>query len=182
MIKLQKSHKTNRRLFRDILKVSDSGIKHIVDEMFSLQSCNPSDITPRCEGLLKLLQKYSKDHSKAVKSQLKRARSAQVFPVTRANDTTNSGGQPHVALRSIADASWYVPDRVTLESTFRGKVDLLKFPVELVQSFQDLFSRLKYGGMLLSAVVQEKLEPRGTKVGDVPMEEDLTTRMLYISK
>lgn len=120
------------------------------------------------------------DEVRFTTSQFMRLMFARIFPVIKADSTYNEA-LPRIVYRALKDPDWYIPDRLTLESAFRGRIDLLNLPVKAVQSYSCFFSRLKCHTLYLSHVIIEAVEAQGLKVRDMVKEGELNTRLKYIS-
>lgn len=103
----------------------------------------------RCGDVLSLLRHFLTKGSQLDEGEIRRISTTHAFPVLEVSDASKA--EPRIALRSLDDGGWYVPDRTTLESAFRGKVDLLKLSVKSVWSLDCVFERLgykKYGSLV----------------------------------
>ncbi|RYP37876.1 hypothetical protein DL767_002748 [Monosporascus sp. MG133] len=112
--------------------------------------------------------------------QINRIQSAPVFPILEQGD--GSEEESGIALRSVYDTDWYIPDSATLEAAFRDKVDMLSLPVKSVRMLRGLFEGLGCEDMFLSIAVEETVEPSGMCIRDMPREDNLKTRLRYISQ
>ncbi|RYP69608.1 hypothetical protein DL770_008214 [Monosporascus sp. CRB-9-2] len=112
--------------------------------------------------------------------QIDRIQSAPVFPILEQRN--GSKEESGIALRSVDDADWYIPDSATLETAFRGKVDMLSLPVKSARMLRGLFEDLGCKDMFLSSAVEETVEPSGTCICDRLREDNLKTRLGYISQ
>jgi hypothetical protein len=134
----------------------------------------------RFEELVSLLNRYCSKSSPLNGRQINALRSARVFPVLRASETSQQGTD--IDLRSLDDdTDWYIADKTTLDCAFRGKVDILALSVKSFLMLAELFGQLKCGGRYLSSAVVEEVIPRGECIRDHRVEQDLKTRLKYAS-
>lgn len=133
----------------------------------------------RCEELLSLLNSFLTKGSRLDDREVRSIATARAFPVLEASDASQA--EPNIVSRSLDGGGWYIPDRTTLESAFRGKVDLLNLSVKSVRSLNCVFKELDCEDMVLSSAVEETAEPRGPSIRDMLKEQDLKTRLKYIS-
>lgn len=166
-------------MFCDFLGVEPAGIRYVVDEFCSLSNGCFEDLVQRCEELLLLLNGFLTKGSELDDREIGRIATAHLFPVLEASDASQA--EPNIVWRSLDVGGWYIPDRTTLQSAFRGKVDLLNLSVKSVQSLDCVFKELGCEDMLLSSAVEETVEPRGTSIRDMLKEQDLKTRLKHIS-
>jgi len=178
VIRLKSRYKDCKTLFHDFLGVEPAGIGHVVDEFCSLSNESCQDPVLRCEELLSLLNSFLTKGSQLDDGEIERIRFARAFPVLNASDASQA--EPNIVLRSLYDGGWYIPDRTTLESAFRGKVDLLNLSVKSVQFLNCVFKELCCEAKALSSAVKETVEIRGEKIRDVSKEQDLEIRLKYI--
>ncbi|KAH7013105.1 hypothetical protein EDB80DRAFT_607184 [Ilyonectria destructans] len=170
-----------QKLFCDYLGVESANIKDVVDELCTIPEGPSEGIVQRCEELLTTLKGFLTLESEFTATQFLRVRHARVFPVLNAEHLTQPASESEVHLKSLQDLDWYIPDLLTLESAFRGKVDLLKFSVKSVTGLKSVFSKLRCQNLYLSSVVEETVMPQGLEVRDLMREQDLMTRLPYIS-
>ncbi|RYP88497.1 hypothetical protein DL769_000264 [Monosporascus sp. CRB-8-3] len=112
--------------------------------------------------------------------QIERIQAAPVFPILEKRDGPQE--ESGIALCSIDDRDWYIPDSPILESAFRDKVNMLSLPVKSVKMLRSLFQDLGCKDMFLSSAVKETVEPSGTCIRDRLREDDLKARLRYISQ
>lgn len=171
-----------QKLFCDYLGVESANIKDVVDELCTTPKGPSEGIVQRCEELLTTLKGFLMPESEFAARQFLRVRHARVFPVLNAEHLIQPASESEVHLKSLQDPDWYIPDLLTLEVAFRGKVDLLKFSVKSVTVLESVFSKLRCQNLYLSSVVEETVMPRGLKVRDLMREQDLMIRLPYISR
>ncbi|RYO93890.1 hypothetical protein DL762_000845 [Monosporascus cannonballus] len=178
VIKLKTHYRDCKNLFRSFLGVESAGTKHVVDE-FCSTSDDDDETAQRFEKLFSLLGDFHSSKSSLSDEQIERVQSAPVFPILEKGD--GSQEESGIALRSMDDMDWYIPDSATLETAFRGKVDMLSLPVKSVRMLRGLFEDLDCKNMFLSSAV-ETVEPSGTCIRDRLGEDNLKTRLRYISQ
>lgn len=83
-------------------------------------------------------------------------------------------------MRSLHDKGWYIPDIVTFESAFRGKIHMLAFPVQSTRALKGFFQDLGCAQEFLSAAVTRTVTPDGITVRNVCEEQNLRQRLRYI--
>ena len=176
VIKLKVVYGDCKKLFCDFLGVKVAGTKHFVDELCSISDEDDQAVS-RFQELFSWFQYYKHDLDD---KQIQRIKSASIFPVLDKED--DSLDVFCFSFRSVDDGDWYIPDRATLESAFRGKVDILSLPVKSVMMLRDIFEKLGCEDMFLSSAIEETVEPRGTSIRDKAREVDLKTRLKYISQ
>ena len=153
-----------------------AGVSHVVDELCSL---GLQEAPERWEGLLKLLDSHlTGRHGLDIASQ-RMLKSARIFPVLQADGASST--PQSVTLRALNEDGWYIPDRTTLESAFRGRVDILKISVPGVPKISKVIEAL--GGMskLLSRVVEVTVLPSGDQIRDVATEDEFVRRERHIA-
>lgn len=176
VIKLRKYYGDCKTLFCDFLGVKSANTQHVVNELCTI-SKGDDQVNQRFEELFTLLERYNSTKSGLNSYQIQRIRTAPVFPV---NTIVGLNGEPDIVLRSMDSSLWYIPDRATLESAFRGKAELLNLPVTSVRKLKDLFKNLRCEELFLSSAVEEEVTPCGTSVRDKVREHDLEIRLKYI--
>ncbi|KAH7302958.1 hypothetical protein B0I35DRAFT_500441 [Stachybotrys elegans] len=175
--KLSRRYSECKKLFCEFLDVAPAGVRHVVDELVSLQTNSPRDALQRFKGLMPALLDCIGDSS-ATTLELSRLLTANLFPVVKASGP--QAGNVMLCSGSPTD-EWYIPDRLTLEATLRGRVDMLALPVQEVKALSAVFSLPIFRDRYLSAVVQETVEPRGSITRDMDREKDLRARLRYIA-
>ncbi|RSM01630.1 hypothetical protein CDV31_011271 [Fusarium ambrosium] len=176
--KLSNRYGDCRKLFCNILGVGPASIENVADELCLLQEETSDGTAERCEELLTMLSERLTSGSEFPVTHYLRILHAKVFSVVKA---THGDVKSEVVLRSLHDADWYIPDRLTLEAAFRGKVDMLKFSVRVVNLLDSFFSRMNSRNKYLSVAIQETVEPRGSPIHDMSTERDLKIRVEYFS-
>ncbi|RTE79713.1 hypothetical protein BHE90_005765 [Fusarium euwallaceae] len=166
------------KLFCNILGVGPASIENVADELCLLQEETSDGTAERCEELLTMLSERLTSGSELPVTHYLRILHAKVFSVVKA---THGDVKSEVVLRSLHDADWYIPDRLTLEAAFRGKVDMLKFSVRVVNLLDSFFSRMNSWNKYLSVAIEETVEPRGSPIHDMSTERDLKIRVEYFS-
>ncbi|KPM41940.1 hypothetical protein AK830_g4632 [Neonectria ditissima] len=155
---------------------------HVVDELCSLHKENPDGIVQRCEELLTILKHYVAGEPDFPQPQMFRLKTTRMFPVLlKVRDISQAGAGPKVALRALSDESWYIPDRLTLEAAFQGKVNMLAFSLRSVNLLEPLFTKLGLEKKYLSLAVKETVEPRGTVIRDIARNNDLDIRAKHFA-
>ncbi|UPL02380.1 hypothetical protein LCI18_013314 [Fusarium solani-melongenae] len=167
-----------RRLFCNILGVGPASIENVADELCLLQEETPEAMAERCEELLTMLSERLASESELPVTHYLRVLHAKVFPVMT---VVNVEAKSDIVLRSLHDADWYIPDRLTLEAAFRSKVDILSFSVRVVNLLDPFFSRMNSRNKYLSSAIEETVERRGTPIRDMSTERDLKIRVQYFS-
>jgi hypothetical protein len=150
-----------------------------VHEFCSESRGNRQPAVQRFEKLCSTLARFVSQSRGLTTNQLARIRDAPVFPVLQSRD--GSQEDSGILWRSIRDGAWYIPDRITLESVFRGRIGILEMSVKSAKTLQPLFTALGCKTMFLSECVREVVEPRGNSIRDLPIERDLKTRLEHIS-
>ncbi|KAK7428051.1 hypothetical protein QQZ08_005483 [Neonectria magnoliae] len=182
-IRLDKVYSDCQKLFCDDLCVKPAGIEDVVDELCYLHEESPVGMLRRCEDLLMILQRHLPRESDIPRPLIEHLKYARIFPVLlKARDSSRPVTALGMVLKSLNDKYWYVPDRLTLETAFRGKVDILGFSLRSVKLFEPLFSKLGLQKKHLSSVVKETVDPRGTIIRDMPKDQDLNTRVEYFAR
>ncbi|KAI8712978.1 DUF3883 domain-containing protein [Fusarium sp. LHS14.1] len=176
--KLSNRYGDCRRLFCNILGVGPASIENVADELCLLHEETSDGMAERCEELLTMLSERLTAGSELPVTHYLRILHAKVFPVVTA---THVDAKSKMVLRSLHDADWYIPDRLTLEAAFRGKVNILNFPVKVVNVLDSFFSRMNSRSKYLSSAIEETVEPRGAKIQDMSAERDLKIRVQYFS-
>ncbi|KAM6516418.1 hypothetical protein FALCPG4_014601 [Fusarium falciforme] len=176
--KLSNRYGDCRKLFCNILGVGPASIENVADELCLLQEETSDGMAERCEELLAMLSERLTAGSELPVTHYLRILHAKVFPVVR---TQHPDTKSEMLLRSLHDADWYIPDRLTLEAAFRGKVNILNFPVRVVNLLDSFFSKMNSRNKYLSSAIEETVEPRGTSIHDMSTERDLKIRVQYFS-
>lgn len=180
VITLRSYYRDCKRLFVTVLKVKEAGLSHVLHDFCCTFEGNQQRAVQRFEKICSELARFRPRRRDLDPNQLKSIRRARVFPILPSGD--NAQKDSGLRWRSIRDGGWYIPDKITLESVFRGKIGLLNIPVKSVGNLQDLFSALDCTSLLLSNCVRETVEPRGNPIRDVVMEKELKTRLEHISQ
>lgn len=167
-----------RKLFCNILGVGPASIENVADELCLLHEETSDGMAKRCEELLTMLSERLTAGSELPVTHYLRILHAKVFPVVRA---VHVDVKSEIVLRSLHDADWYIPDRLTLETAFQGKVNILDFSVRVVNLLDSFFKRMNSRGKYLSSAIEETVEPRGTRIHDLSTERDLKIRVEYFS-
>jgi hypothetical protein len=178
VINLATHYRDCKKLFRGILEVPPANTEHVVDEFCTISKAS-NQAVQRFEEMFSLLAAYH-DKSPIDDHQYNMIQSAPVFPILE--KTGGSQEEPSIVMRSIRGKDWYIPDKTTLYSAFRGKIDLLNLPVKLVRKFRGLFTALHCEDIFLSSAVQEEVESNGMGVRDQLREISLEIRLKYISQ
>ncbi|KAJ4179707.1 hypothetical protein NW755_012264 [Fusarium falciforme] len=167
-----------RKLFCNILGIGPASIENVADELCLLQEETSEGMAKRCEELLTMLSERLTAGSELPVTHYLRILHAKVFPIVRA---AHADAKSEIILRSLHNADWYIPDRLTLEAAFRGKVNILNFSVRVVNVLDCFFSRMNSRSKYLSSAIEETVEPRGTSIHDMSTERDLKIRVQYFS-
>lgn len=180
VVRLYSHYRDCEKLFVKVLGVKAAGLNHVVHEFCSEFRGKRQPAVQRFEKLCFTLAQFVSKSSGLTTSQLARIRDARVFPVLQSRDDLQE--ESGMLWRSIRDGAWYIPDRITLQNVFRGRIGLLDISVESARNLQRLFRALGCTTMLLSHCVQETVEPRGNSIRDLLIEKDLKTRLEHISQ
>lgn len=180
--KLKPNYPNCESLFRSLLDVKEAGTQHVVDEFCELASKKDDNQykEQHFEAMLSLLAKFHRKSS-LTENQIRQIRSASGFPIL-VKDSAAAEGLSRITMSSIRDKFWYIPDIVTFETAFRGKIDMLALPVQSARALKDLFQHLWCGGRFLSAAVTRTVTPNGMTVRNVLQEQELRERLRYISR
>lgn len=153
-------------------------MQNVVDEFHVPITGEDREIQQRLEGLMLLLEKFH-NKSRLTDEQILRVRSAKVFPILG----PPSGEQPvQIEMRSMEVMDWYIPDSVTFEFAFQGKIDMLSLPVQSVRRLKNIFEVLWCDKELLSVSVNQEVTPNGMAIRNMPEEQDLRERLKYIAR
>lgn len=167
-------------LFRSLLAVKEAGTQHVVDEFCEPASKEDDNTEQHFKAMLSLLARFHRN-SGLTDNQIRKIRSASVFPVL-AKGFAPVEGLSRIEMRSLRDKGWYIPDIVTFEAAFRGKVDMLALPVQSARAMKGLFEDLSCKEEFLSEAVTRRVTPDGMTVHNVREEQDLRKRLRYISR
>lgn len=178
--KLRACYRNCEVLFRSLLGVKGAGNQHVVDEFCEPTSKEDNNIEQHFKEMLSLLAKFHRNSSLA-DYQIRKLRSAPVFPVL-AKGVTPIDGLSRFEMRSLRDKDWYIPDIVTFEAAYRGKIDMLALSVQSARELKDLFEALGCQKEFLSAAIARTVTPVGITVRNVREEQDLRERLRYISR
>ena len=175
--KLSKEYADCGKLFITYLGVRKAAIFDIGLELCHLESESYSETENRCEDILNLMEKHLQKGN--LRSPLRESiRNAKIFPVLHARPA----GEPVIKRCSLVDTDWYIPDVITLESSFRNQVNLLRFSVRSVQGLSVVFEKLGCDARLLSKVVEESVTTSGLATRYWEMERDMKRRLKYIAR
>ncbi len=177
-IRLRRYYLAARVLFCEMLHVRPANIKHAVSEFRELSNEDSEDQVRRCEKLLKVLDDFVRNGSIFDTADLIRIQTAQSFSVLNTTDLSN---EDRIVRRSLCNDQWYIPDKVTLEGAFRGRLELLDMDVSVVQSLKQVFIAMRCEDKFLSNAVQEDVEPRGDVIRDLEKEEEFKIRAEHIA-
>lgn len=175
--KLKTYYRNCENLFHFLLEVEEAGIQHIVDEFCEPISTEDHSIEQHFKGMLSLLANFHR--SCLTDDRIRKICSASAFPIL-AKGFTSAEGFSRIEMRSLHDKGWYIPDIVTLESAFRGKIDMLALPVQSTRVLKSLFEVLGCEQEFLSAAVTRAVTPDGIPVRNVCEEQNLRQRLGYI--
>lgn len=179
VVRLRSYYKDCEELFVTVLGVKAADLRHVVHEFCCVFEGNREPAVERFEKICSTLARFLSRSRSLAPSHLALVRNARVFPILSSRDNSQESS---LLWRSIQDGDWYIPDRITLENVFRGRVGLLDISVKSVGTLQDLFKALGCTTMLLSHCVQETVEPRGNSIRELVMEKELKTRLEHISQ
>lgn len=163
-------------LFRHHLGIRSASIKHVADELCSLHKEIDGDIARRCEELLLVLKRCLSSENEFTTQHFLRIRHARIFPVLEIGKE-----ESQAVLRALQDGDWYIPDKMTLETDFRNRVNLLAFSIQSVEKLKFLWLKLSCQRRFLSQAVEVTVKPHGFKRRDLCREQDLQARITYIS-
>lgn len=176
--KLKTHYRKCEGLFHSLLKVQEAGIQHVVDEFCKPTSTGDHNIEQHFKGMLFLLANFHRISS-LTGDQIRKIRSASAFPIL-AKGFTPEEGFSLIEMRSLRDKGWYIPDIVTFETAFRGRIDMLALPVQSTRALKGLFEHLWCEQEFLSAAVKRTITPDGITVRNVFEEQNLRQRLRYI--
>lgn len=180
IIKLKSNYQNCESLFRSLLGVKEAGTQHVVDEFCEPTSNEDDNVEQHFQAMLSLLAKFHRKSS-LILIQKSKIWSAPVFPIL-SKQLTPAGELSRRKMYSLYDEDWYIPDIVTFEAAFRGKVDMLALSVQSVRALKDLFNDLFCEKKFLSTAVTRTVTPDGMTVRNVREEQDLRERLRYISR
>lgn len=180
LVTLKRRYADCRILFRTCLNVGDADTEHVVNEICSVSISNGVDGTmiQRFKDLFRLMGHYHSTKSPLKQSEIEKIKSSSIFPIVEQGG--DSPNEPRVTLHSVDDSDWYIPDQATLESAFRGKVNLLSLPVALIRDLESIFKILGCEDRFLSSSVKQAVEPRGTCIRYIARENELKIRLKNI--
>ncbi|KAK7697413.1 hypothetical protein SLS64_013551 [Diaporthe eres] len=176
--KLRTYYRNCETLFRSVLGVKEAGIQHVVDEFCQPTSKDDDNVEQHFKAMLSLLAKFHR-RSSLTDDQIRKIRSVSVFPIL-AKRFASGEGLSRIEMRSLRDKEWYIPDIVTFESAFRGKIDILALPVQSTRALKDVLEDLWCEEQFLSKAVTRAVTPDGITVHNVREEQDLHTRLRYV--
>ena len=174
-------------LFQSVLGVERAGTQEVVHEFCRPPLKKNFNVEQHFKEMIFLLERFHKK-SRLTQSQIDRIRSASVFPVLVKTVDISEEDSSRIEMRSLNDVddleqnSWYIPDIVTFEAAFRGKVDMLALSVQSVRALKDFFVDLRCDVEFLSEAVTQCIKPTGMTVHNGPEERDLRERLGYISQ
>lgn len=178
--KLRARYRNCEVLFRSLLDVKGAGTQHVVDEFCEPKAKVDDNIEQHFKEMLFLLAKFHRKSS-LTGDQIRKIRSASVFPIL-AKGSTQVERLSQIEMRSLRDKDWYIPDIVTFEEAFRGKIDMLALSVQSSRELKDLFDDLGCQKKSLSVAVAPIVTRVGITVRNVREEQDMRERLRYISK
>jgi hypothetical protein len=167
-------------LFHSLLGVKIAGTRHVVDEFCQPVSDDADNIEQRFEAMLSMLARFHRKSS-LTDAQIHRIRSALVVPIL-VKGFVPGAGLSRIEMQSFHDKDWYIPDRVTFEAAFRGKVNMLALRVQHAIRLKDLFEDLGCERKTLSKAVTQSVRPHGVTVRNVHEEQELCGRLRYVSR
>lgn len=176
--KLKTYYRNCEGLFCSLLDVKEAGIQQVVYEFCEPNSTEDDNIEQHFKGMLSLLAKIHRSSSLS-DDQIRKIRSASAFPIV-AKGSTPIDGLSRIEMRSLRDKDWYIPDIVTFESAFRGKVNMLALPVQSARALKGLFEDLWCEEEFLSEAVTRTITPDGITVRNICEEQNLRQRLRYI--
>lgn len=180
LTKLRTYYRNCENLFHSLLDVREVETQDVVDEFCESDSRPDANTEQHFKAMLSLLSKFHRQFS-LTDDQIRKIRSAPVFPIL-AKGPTSVEGLPPIEMRSLGEKGWYIPDIVTFEAAFRGKVDMLAFPVQSVRVLKTLFVDLRCEEVFLSKAVMRTITPDGIAVRSIREELDMRKRLRYISR
>lgn len=176
--KLRTYYRNCETLFHSLLGVKEAGIQHVVDEFCQPTSKDDDNIEQHFKAMLSLLAIFHR-RSSLTDDQKRKIYPVSAFPIL-AKGFTPGEGLSRIEMRSLRDKEWYIPDIVTFESAFRGKIDMLALPVHSTRALKDLFEDLWCGPRFLSRAVTRAVTPDGITVRNAREEQDLHKRLRCI--
>lgn len=180
VVKLRTYYGNCEVLFRSLLGVKEAGTQHVVDEFCDPTPTEVGNTEQTFKNMLFLLSQFHKI-SNLTRNQIYKIRSASVFPILT-KTLTPAEGLARIEMRSLDDKDWYIPNIVTFEAAFRGKVNMLALSVQSAKKLQHLFEVLWCEEKFLSDAVTRTVEPHGIIVRNVREEQDLRIRLRYMSR
>jgi hypothetical protein len=180
VVRLSSYYRDCEKLFVTVLKVKAAGLAQVVHEFCCTFEGNQERAVQRFEEICSTLAGLLSQNRALTPNQLELIRRARAFPISPSRD--NAQEKSGLLWRSIQDGGWYIPDKITLENVFRGRISLLDIPVKSVGALQELFRALGCTSLLLSQCVRETVEPRGNSIRDLGVENELDTRLEHISQ
>lgn len=176
--KLKTYYRNCETLFHSLLGVKEAGTQHVVDEFCRPTSKDDENIEQHFRVMLSLLAKFHR-RSILTEDQIRKIRSVSCFPILTKRFTPGESIS-RIEMRSLREKNWYIPDIVTFESAFRGKIDMLALPVQSARAMIDVFEDFRCEEKFLSKAVTRDVTPDGMTVRNVCGEQDLRKRLRYV--
>jgi hypothetical protein len=177
VIALEREYKDCKWLFCTLLGLKNANLEHVIDELLS----RPEPDFDGRKKLLLVLNEYLRN--KMSSSAIEKLKGGEIIPVKmvrKPKDQTN--------LMNYDRDTWYLADKTSLQESFKEKVWLIDFPVDVVRKLSPLVKAMKLEDYLLTVwgVTAIKLKRRignieGTEdSGDVVFKETTTKLDIYI--
>lgn len=173
LIRLKTYYSDCEPLFSQILGIPAAGPRHVIRQLEALVEKGSTDQAKYLE-LLRLLSRtpYHRFQPGMVMN-------LPIFPVRASASNT-------VVMRSVAHGNWYIPDDESLNTAFRGHVDILDASVsetrDLRPLFEPLFVALNREPAYLSRSAREFVRPSDPRVRNHDREKDLGKRLVFIDR
>lgn len=169
VIALEREYKDCKLLFCTQLRLKNATIEHVIDEILS-----PQDFERRKELLLVLNNYLRSKRSSLSVEKLKGKMIIPVRMVAKPRDQT--------ALKNYDRHVWYLADKPSLQESFKEKVWLIDFPLDVVRKLSPLVKAMGLENYLLSNAVEEETECCGDPILDQDRTMDLRKRVLFFMR
>ena len=146
------------------------------DFVHEARSLRPGNGLSRIKALFLLMNSSIEQHENELC--FNELREADVFPVWRLG--TEHGYDRLAATRS--PRAWFIADRAHLESSFRGRVDLLAFTPDEISKIPLVLKRLAVGSRKLSKAARSIPELNGSVVRNERLENSWREKAEFIMR
>jgi hypothetical protein len=171
-VPLKDIYPANKKLFCDILKISNAGAADLVREAKCFQNGDKlQDIKDLFLEMEKILQD---DESETA---FRALFWSAIFPVRNVAAET---GYNQLMRHDPLTPHWFIADRVHLEESFKGKVPLLAFTVEDVSRMTRLLRKLGVEGRKLTKAAKSIPTTQGNATPDRAYKESLLVKIDFI--